>query len=102
MLTICDARMTIAQTKDFGAKQPLQLSYLVFIFHSDLNFIPFQMKPQSNWVPIVKVQKTLQGREDPETSQELRMLSRSLSDCKLLLNVMIQVLQIVSNSQLCH
>ena len=38
-----------------------------------------------------------------ETSQELRMLSRSLSDCKsLLLNVMIQVSQFVSNSQLCH
>ena len=38
-----------------------------------------------------------------KTSQELRMLSRSLSDCKLLLlNVMIQVLQFVSNSQLCH
>ena len=31
------------------------------------------------------------------------MLSRSLSDCKsLLLNVMIQVSQFVSNSQLCH
>ena len=38
-----------------------------------------------------------------ETSQELRMLSKSLSDCKsLLLNVMIQVSQFVSNSQLCH
>ena len=38
-----------------------------------------------------------------QTSQELRMLSRSLSDCKsLLLNVMIQVSQFVSNSQLCH
>ena len=38
-----------------------------------------------------------------KTSQELRMLSRSLSDCKSrLLNVMIQVLQFVSNSQLCH
>ena len=38
-----------------------------------------------------------------KTSQELRMLSRSLSDCKsLLLNVMIQVSQFVSNSQLCH
>ena len=34
-----------------------------------------------------------------KTSQELRMLSRSVSDCKsLLLNVMIQVLQFVSNS----
>ena len=38
-----------------------------------------------------------------KTSQEFRMLSRSLSDCKsLLLNVMIQVSQFVSNSQLCH
>ena len=38
-----------------------------------------------------------------KTSQELRMLSRSLSDCKsLLLNVMIQVSQFVSNSSLCH
>ena len=38
-----------------------------------------------------------------KTLQELRMLSRSLSDCKsLLFNVMIQVLQFVSNSQLCH
>ena len=38
-----------------------------------------------------------------KTSQELRMLSRSLSDCKsLLLNVMFQVSQFVSNSQLCH
>ena len=38
-----------------------------------------------------------------ETSQELRVLSRSLSDCKSLTpNVMIQVLQFVSNSQLCH
>ena len=40
---------------------------------------------------------------DIQTSQELQMLSRSLSDCKsLTLNVMIQVLQFVSNSQLCH
>ena len=38
-----------------------------------------------------------------KTSQELRILSRSLSDCKsLLLNVMIQESQFVSNSQLCH
>ena len=38
-----------------------------------------------------------------KTSQELRMLSRSLSDCHLLtLNVMIKVSQFVSNSQLCH
>ena len=38
-----------------------------------------------------------------KTSQELRMLSRSLSDCKsLLLNVIIQVSQFVSNSQQCH
>ena len=38
-----------------------------------------------------------------KTSQELRMLYRSLSDCKLLLlNVMIQVSQFVSNSQLCQ
>ena len=35
--------------------------------------------------------------------QEMRMLYRSLSDCKsLLLNVMIQVLQFVSNCQLCQ
>ena len=38
-----------------------------------------------------------------KTSQELRMLSRSLTDCKsLFLNIMIQVSQFVSNSQLCH
>ena len=38
-----------------------------------------------------------------QTSQELRMLSRSLSDCEsLLLNVMIQVLQFIRNGQLCH
>ena len=38
-----------------------------------------------------------------ETSHELRMLSRSLSDCKSLTpNVMIQVSQFVSNSKLCH
>ena len=38
-----------------------------------------------------------------KTSQELRMLCRSLTDCEsLLLNVMIQVSQFVSNSQLCH
>ena len=38
-----------------------------------------------------------------KTSQELRMLSRSLYNCKsLLLNVMIQDSQFVSNSQLCH
>ena len=40
---------------------------------------------------------------DEKTSQELRMLSRSLSDCKsLLLNVMIQVSQFIRNGQLCH
>ena len=38
-----------------------------------------------------------------KTSQELRMLSWSLSDCKSLTpNVMIQVSQFVSSSQLCH
>ena len=38
-----------------------------------------------------------------KTSQELRMLSRSLSDCQsLTLNVMIQVSQFVSDSQMCH
>ena len=38
-----------------------------------------------------------------KTSQELRMLSRSVSDCKsLLLNVMIQITQFVSTGQLCH
>ena len=38
-----------------------------------------------------------------KTSQELRMLSRSLIDCKsLLLNVMIQVSQFIRNGQLCH
>ena len=37
------------------------------------------------------------------SSQELRMLSRSLSDCKsLLLNVMIQVSQFIRHGQLCH
>ena len=40
---------------------------------------------------------------EEKTSQELRMLSRSLSDCKsLLLNVMIQVSQFIRNGQLCH
>ena len=38
-----------------------------------------------------------------QTSQELRMLSRSLSDCQsLTFNVMIQVSHFVSNSQLWH
>ena len=38
-----------------------------------------------------------------KTSQELWMLSRSLSDCKsLLLNVLIQDPQFVRNNQLCH
>ena len=38
-----------------------------------------------------------------KTSQELRTLSKSLSDCKsLLLNVMIQVSQFASNSPLFH
>ena len=38
-----------------------------------------------------------------KTSQELRMLSRSLSDCKSLAhNVMIEVSQFVCSSQLCH
>ena len=38
-----------------------------------------------------------------EKSQELRMLSRSLSDCQsLALNVMIQVSQFIRNRQLCH
>ena len=37
------------------------------------------------------------------TLHELRMLSRSLSDCKSLTpNVMIQVSQFVSSSELCH
>ena len=46
--------------------------------------------PSSQWSP---------SRYVPETSQNLRMLSRSLSDCKsLLLNVVIQVSQFVSNS----
>ena len=40
---------------------------------------------------------------EKKTSQELRMLSRALTDCKsLFLNIMIQVSQFVSNSQLCH
>ena len=39
----------------------------------------------------------------PQTSQELRMLSRSLSNCQsLTLNVMISVSQFVRNSQLCQ
>ena len=46
---------------------------------------------------------TKRKRRMKKTSQELRMLSRSLSDCKsLLLNVMIQVSQFVSNNQLCY
>ena len=36
-----------------------------------------------------------------ETSQELRMLSRALSECQSL-NVMIRVSQFVKNSQLCN
>ena len=35
-------------------------------------------------------------------SQELQMLSRSLSDCEYSFNVMIQVSQFVNDSQLCH
>ena len=43
------------------------------------------------------------SRNKHKTSQELRMLSRSLSDCKsLLLNVIIQVSQFVRNSHYCH
>ena len=39
----------------------------------------------------------------PKTSQELRMLSRSLPDYESLTpNIMIKVTQFVSNSQLCH
>ena len=38
-----------------------------------------------------------------KTSQELRRLPRSLTDCEsLFLNVMIHVSQFVSNSPLCH
>jgi len=41
--------------------------------------------------------------DHPKTAQKLRMLSRSLSDCKsLLLNVMIQLTQFIRNCQLCH
>ena len=50
-----------------------------------------------------KIIKSIIYYQINEISQELRMLSRSLSGCKsLLLNVMIQVSQFVSNSQLCH
>ena len=46
---------------------------------------------------------TSETHSSNKTLQELRMLSRSLSDYKsLLLNVMIQVLQFVSYSQPCH
>ena len=46
---------------------------------------------------------TAYGSFPTQTSQELRMLSRSLSDCEsLLLNVMIQVSQYIRNGQLCH
>ena len=58
---------------------------------------------------LTKKQGSLYGlkrnemRNEIVTSQELRMLSRSLSGCKsLLLNVMIQVWQFVSNSPLRH
>ena len=43
------------------------------------------------------------GKNFFKTSQELRKLSRSLSDCKsILLNVMIQVSQFIRNGQFGH
>ena len=52
---------------------------------------------------IAKVQNSYHDYIRLQISQELRMLSSSLSDCKsLTLNIMIQVLQYVSNSQLCY
>ena len=54
-------------------------------------------------IQLMMVIKGGKGAEFKQTSQELRMLSRSLSDCKSqLLNVMIQDSQFVTNSQLCH
>ena len=62
-----------------------------------------------SWTMFVIIQETralkyIVGMKDmTKTSQELRKLSSSLSDCKSLpLNVTIQVSQFVSNSQLCH
>ena len=50
-------------------------------------------------VDIENLDKEAENSLVLKTSQEMRMLSRSLSDCKsLLLNVMIQVSQFVSNS----
>ena len=50
---------------------------------------------------IDKKEATLEYFDSNKTSQELRMLSRSPSDCKsVILNVMIQVSQFVCNSQL--
>ena len=43
------------------------------------------------------------GQDHKKTSQGLRMLSMSLSDCQsLTLNVMIRGSQFVKNNQLCH
>ena len=54
---------------------------------------------QPNIKPNTLTQNFLPKLSSEKTSQELRMLSRSLSDCKsLILNVMIQVSQFVSNS----
>ena len=56
---------------------------------------------------LLKIRKSVDQDQEyiweviTKTSQELRMLSKSLSDCKsLTLNVKIQVSQFVSNSQL--
>ena len=66
----------------------------------------FSINPGGVTLQISKIisAKKLQGKGlNTKTSQELRMLSRSLTDCKLLLlTVMMQVSQFVSYSQQCH
>ena len=106
----------------FSFKGKLILDLNIFIYR-EINFVSGCSHLQENtraW-PIIGLRpvsdRPLQGIESQiilfnlqlkhtslyKTSQELRMLSRSLFDCKsLLLNVKIQVLQFVSYSQPCH
>ena len=66
--------------------------------------VPLIISFSANCTPALlsKVQET-RIFVKKKTSQELRMLSRSLADCKsLTLNFIVQVSQFVSNSQLCH
>ena len=66
------------------------LTYYVSNFNSDSQAYFWLLEPTSSTYVF-------------QTSQKLRMLSRSLSDCKsLLLSVMIQVLQFVMSMSLSH